>query len=217
MIRNETGQGPAEGRMRLPAPKRASGLRRVSAGASLVLALIPACGRSPPSEALLSDDPKRVTIRLQSPAFPEGGAIPKLCTCDGKDVSPPLRWSGIPEAARSLALVVEDPDAPRGTWTHWVLFDIPADVGELSEGMPTEERVALGKDSRTALQGRNDFGRTGYGGPCPPGGTHRYVFRLFALDTESVLGPGATREQLLRAIRGHVLAEGRLTGVYSRG
>jgi Raf kinase inhibitor-like YbhB/YbcL family protein len=157
-----------------------------------------------------------MTIRLQSPAFLEGGAIPKTYGCDGKDVSPPLKWSGVPETARSLAVVVEDPDAPLGTWTHWVLFDLAADLRELNEGVPTAERVELGSGGHSALQGKNDFGKTGYGGPCPPGGTHHYVFRVFALDASPDLGPGATRQQLLRAIKGHVLAEGRLTGLYSK-
>jgi Raf kinase inhibitor-like YbhB/YbcL family protein len=191
--------------------------RRLPIGVTVLLAALPACGGGPSTEAILPEDPKRNTIHLESPAFADGGAIPKTYTCDGGDVSPPLKWSGVPEAAKSLALVVEDPDAPRGTWTHWVLFDIPADVGELPQGVPTEGRVELGPGGKAARQGKNDFGKTGYGGPCPPSGTHRYVFRIYALGTELGLGPGTTRDQLLRAVKGHVLAEGRLTGRYSRG
>jgi Raf kinase inhibitor-like YbhB/YbcL family protein len=182
-----------------------------------LLALLPGCGRSPTTESILPEGPNMTAIHLQSPAFADGGAIPKLYTCDGKDISPPLEWSGVPGPARSLALVVEDPDAPRGTWTHWVLFDVPADLGSLPEAVPTDERVGLGAGGKAARQGRNDFGKVGYGGPCPPGGTHHYVFRIYALDVELGLGPETTREALLRSVKGHVLAEGRLTGLYSRG
>jgi Raf kinase inhibitor-like YbhB/YbcL family protein len=185
--------------------------RRFSIGVGLLLAALPACGGSPTAESILPEDPKLSTIHLESPAFADVGAIPQVYTCDGEDVSPPLKWSGVPEAAKSLALVVEDPDAPRGTWTHWVLFDLPADVTELPRGVPADGRVDLG-NGKAARQGRNDFGKAGYGGPCPPSGTHRYVFRLFALDAEPGLGPGATRQDLLRSIKNHVLAEGKLTG-----
>jgi Raf kinase inhibitor-like YbhB/YbcL family protein len=195
---------------------RSARKRWVSLSASLVLASLPSCGGGPSNESIVPEEPGKLTVRLRSPAFADGGAIPKLFTCDGKDVSPPLDWSDVPRAAKSLALVVEDPDAPRGTWTHWVLFDLPAVLKELPEAVPTEARVELGSGERSARQGKNDFGKAGYGGPCPPGGTHRYVFRLFALDAELGLGPETTREQLLRSIRGQVLAEGRLTGKYSR-
>ncbi len=216
MIRTDKGTVPADESLRSQASGRASALRRVSICLSILLALLPACGRTPSSEALLPEDPKKITIRLRSPAFADGGAIPKIYTCDGQDSSPPLGWSGVPDATRSMALVVEDPDAPAGTWTHWVLFDLPANVTELGEGLPARAQVDLGAAGTTARQGRNDFGKVGYGGPCPPRGTHHYVFRIFALDARPDLEPGTTRQQLLRAIRGHVLAEGRLVGVYSR-
>ncbi len=157
-----------------------------------------------------------MAIPIASQAFSSGGTIPTLYTCDGKDVSPPLTWSGIPEKARSIALICDDPDAPRGTWTHWVLFDLPANISGLGEGVPPQERVTVAPGGATALQGKNDFGKTGYGGPCPPSGTHRYFFRIYALDTELGLGPKTTRQDLLRAIKGHVLAEGELMGRYSR-
>jgi Raf kinase inhibitor-like YbhB/YbcL family protein len=189
-----------------------SGLRR----ASIALALIVGCGRSPSSEAIIPEDPKKLTILLRSDSFADGGDIPKAYTCDGKDTSPPLSWSGVPEGARSLALVVEDPDAPRGTWAHWVLFDLAPDVVELAGAVPSGETFAPKGGAKAARQGKNDFGNLGYGGPCPPSGTHRYVFRLYALDAELALAPGATREQVLRAMNGHVLAEGRLTGRYRR-
>ena len=164
----------------------------------------------------MTDDPKRLTINLTSTAFSEGVTIPRVYTCDGKDISPPLAWSGVPEATRSLALICDDPDAPRGTWTHWVLYDLPADVTQLQEGIPPHEQVVLGPGGAAARQGRNDFGKVGYGGPCPPGGTHRYFFRLYALDDRPELGAGATKERLVGAMQGHVLAEGRLMGTYSR-
>jgi Raf kinase inhibitor-like YbhB/YbcL family protein len=181
--------------------------------------LLASCGRSTPTDSVLPDDPARLTIRLRSPAFADGGAIPPVYTCDGKDISPPLTWSGVPEAALSLALIGDDPDAPRGTWTHWVLYDLTPDVTGLPEGLPPENPPHLGSAQGAGddmRQGRNDFGRIGYGGPCPPGGTHRYVFRLYALDARLNLEPGATRDQVLHASKGHVLAEGRLVGTYSR-
>ena len=192
-------------------------MRRISIGISIIVLLLPAGGRSPSTESLLPDkEAKSMTILIESPAFPDGGTIPKLYTCDGKDISPPLRWSGVPEAARSLALICEDPDAPRGTWTHWVIFDIPATVKSLGEGVAATERVTVAAGEEPALQGTNDFGKIGYGGPCPPGGTHHYLFRIYALDTRLGLGPKTTRLGLLGSIKGHILAEGKLTGLYSR-
>jgi Raf kinase inhibitor-like YbhB/YbcL family protein len=150
-------------------------------------------------------------LEIKSAAFSEGEAIPGKYTCDGKDVSPPLSWSGAPAGAKSFALICDDPDAPSGDWVHWVVFDLPPSSTGLPEGVPAREEIAGG-----GRQGRNDFRKTGYGGPCPPGGTHRYVFSLFALDRELGLGAGATKAQLSAAMKGHVLAEGRLTGKYSR-
>ena len=141
-----------------------------------------------------------MSIRLESLAFEEGKSIPRKYTCDGEDISPPLNWSGVPEEARSLVLIADDPDAPRGIWTHWVLFDLPVEVSELPKGLPAEKTVlvASGEARHTARQGRNDFRKLGYGGPCPPSGTHRYSFRLYALDDSLGLEPGATRQQVLR-------------------
>jgi hypothetical protein len=149
---------------------------------------------------------------LTSPAFSDGERIPDRYTCVGEDVSPPLRWEGVPEGTKSFALVVEDPDAPGGTFIHWVLYNLPATISELAEGVPRTERLASG-----ALQGVNDFGVVGYRGPCPPpGAPHRYFFILRALDVELDLKPGATKAQLERASQGHVLAEAELMGKYSR-
>jgi len=153
-----------------------------------------------------------MSIQLTSTAFAEGKPIPSKYTCDGADVSPPLKWSNVPEGTKSIALVSDDPDAPVGTWVHWVIYNIPPDVTELAEGVPKSEVLTNG-----AKQGMTDFKRIGYGGPCPrPGGPHRYFFKLYALDAELDLKPGATKQQLLRAMEGHILAEGQLMGTYQR-
>jgi Raf kinase inhibitor-like YbhB/YbcL family protein len=152
-----------------------------------------------------------MTLKLRSTVFQEGGMIPSKFTCDGEDVSPPLFWSGVPESAKSLVLVCEDPDAPRGTWTHWVVYRIPATAHALHEALPTRDTLDDG-----TRQGKNDFQKIGYGGPCPPSGTHRYYFKLYALDTELDLPSAPTRDQLLKAIDGHTLAQGELMGRYTR-
>jgi len=150
-------------------------------------------------------------IKVTSRAFQEGGMIPRRYTCDGEDVSPPLAWTGVPEGTKTIALIGDDPDAPMGTWVHWVLFNLPANIKELAEAVPADKELLSG-----AKQGRNDFRRIGYGGPCPPGGTHRYFFRLYALDSVLDLAAGASKADLLKAIQGHVLAEGQLMGKYKR-
>jgi Raf kinase inhibitor-like YbhB/YbcL family protein len=152
-------------------------------------------------------------LTVNSSAFTEGGGIPARYTCEGQDVSPPLAWSGLPAGTKSLALIVDDPDAPdpkapKRTWVHWVLYDIPPTATSLPEG------GALPSGIR---EGRNDWGRKGYGGPCPPVGRHRYFHKLYALDT--VLGDlgEPTKAQVEKAMEGHVLAEGRLMGTYEKG
>jgi Raf kinase inhibitor-like YbhB/YbcL family protein len=192
-------------------------MRRSAFGFSIVFLLFPSCGRSPTTESLLPENnAKGLTISIESPGFTSGGAIPKRYACDGANIAPPLAWSGIPENAVSLALICEDPDAPKGTWTHWVIFDLPASVRGLKEGVPVNETLAVTTEEGTATQGKNDFGKTGYGGPCPPSGSHRYIFRIYALDAKLGLGPKTSRAGLLRAIKDHVLAEGQLIGKYSR-
>ncbi|MBI4469028.1 MAG: YbhB/YbcL family Raf kinase inhibitor-like protein [Acidobacteria bacterium] len=151
------------------------------------------------------------TLELSSLAFQEGGSIPREYTCDGKDISPPLAWDGIPDLAVTLSLICDDPDAPRGTWVHWVLFNLPATVTSLPAGVPGTPQVNGG-----GQQGINDFRKSGYGGPCPPSGTHRYYFRLYALDVELNLGSSTSRSQLSKAMEGHVLAEAQLMGRYAR-
>lgn len=147
-----------------------------------------------------------MSIQLTSSAFEHGGTIPQKYTCDGADISPPLAWSSVPQATQSLALIMDDPDAPLGTWVHWVLFDIPAEVRELPEGA-----TELGVD------GQNSWRRTGYGGPCPPPGKpHRYIFKLYALDTQLNLQAGVDRKAVERAMQGHILVQGELMGMYGR-
>ena len=153
-----------------------------------------------------------MAMQISSPAFSAGESIPKKFTCDGPDVSPKLSWGDSPAKAQSFALIMDDPDAPVGTWVHWVLYDVPADAKELSEAMPKQEQLAGG-----ARQGRNDFGKTGYGGPCPPPGKpHRYFFKLYALDTKLNLKAGATKADVERAMKGHILAQAELIGKYGR-
>jgi Raf kinase inhibitor-like YbhB/YbcL family protein len=154
---------------------------------------------------------KKMGITITSTAFTEGGMIPRQYTCDGEDISPPLAWTGVPDGTKSLALICDDPDAPVGTWVHWVLFSMPPSAKELGAKVPPKEILENG-----AKQGINDFRRIRYNGPCPPGGTHRYVFKFYALDTQIALDAGSTKTQLLKAMEGHILAEGQLTGKYSR-
>ena len=149
---------------------------------------------------------------LRSPAFGHEASIPARHTCDGEDLSPELRWSDPPAGTQSFVLVVDDPDAPRGTWVHWLLWNLPADAVELGEGMPPRPELPSG-----TRQGLNDGGDLGYAGPCPPAGKpHRYFFRLYALDTALNLPPGVNRSDLDTAMAGHILAGGTTVGVYER-
>lgn len=167
---------------------------------------------APPGEAGAAEEGAAMTIQLTSKAFEEGATIPKVHTCDAEDVSPPLMWSDVPEGAKSLALICDDPDAPMGTWVHWVLYDLPADVTGLPQGVPKAETLDNG-----AKQGVTDFRRVGYGGPCPPPGKpHRYFFKLYAIDKNLGLEPGVKKSDVLKAMEGHVLAEGQLMGTYGR-
>jgi len=150
-------------------------------------------------------------IKITSSAFEDGGLIPAKYTCDGADISPPLQWEAVPEGTKSIALICDDPDAPMGTFVHWVIFGLPAEERELAENIPSDETLPSG-----AKQGVSDFGRIGYGGPCPPSGTHRYFFKIYALDTEIALAAGASKRELLGAMEGHILGQGQLIGKYKR-
>jgi len=153
-----------------------------------------------------------MTLKITSQAFAHQAQIPQPYTCDGADISPPLAWTEPPGGTKSLALIADDPDAPVGTWVHWVLYNIPAQTRTLPENVPKTETLADG-----AKQGLNDFRRIGYGGPCPPPGpAHRYFFKLYALDISLDLPPKATKAQLERAMVGHILEQAELLGRYQR-
>jgi Raf kinase inhibitor-like YbhB/YbcL family protein len=148
---------------------------------------------------------ERARIKITSSAFQEGGNIPSKFTCDGSDTSPPLQITGIPSEAKSLALIADDPDAPGGLFTHWLVWNIPPQTNSIAEGSAPK-----------GVHGTNDFGKSGYRGPCPPPGTHRYSFKIFALDRELDLPSGAKRSQVDAAMKGHVIAQGELMGRYAR-
>ena len=151
-----------------------------------------------------------MALQLTAKAFHDGQAIPKKYTCDGQDVSPELAWSGAPEGTKSLALIVDDPDAPAKVWVHWVIYDLPADTGGLPEAISQDRELRDG-----ARQGKNDFGKIGYGGPCPPRGpAHRYFFKLYALREKTGLKPGASKDDLERAMKGRIVAQATLTGKF---
>jgi Raf kinase inhibitor-like YbhB/YbcL family protein len=153
-----------------------------------------------------------MTFSLESSAFDPGGVIPRQYSCDGADQSPPLSWRELPQGSRSLAFIVEDPDAPGGTFTHWVLFNVPPDAPALPAGVPKQADLPDG-----ARQGRNDFRRVGYGGPCPlRGSSHHYIFHGYALDTTLGVTAGAAASEVRAAARGHILAEAQLVGTYGR-
>ena len=172
--------------------------------AALVLTAGPAC--------TAGEGGKAMGLELSSAEFAPGSDIPAKFTCEGPDASPSLSWGGLPDGTQSVCLIMDDPDAPVGTWVHWVLYDLPPGTRELPEGVPAEEQLSSG-----ARQGRNDFGRIGYGGPCPPPGSpHRYFFKLYALDAPTGLEPGATKAELERAMQGHVLMQAELIGLYRR-
>jgi hypothetical protein len=175
-------------------------------------ALIPSPSATTAPSEMTGEGVALATLELTSEAFGPQEAIPQRFTCDFWDTSPPLSWSAPPDGTQSFALIMDDPDAPMRTWVHWVLFNVPADERALPENVPAEEQLSDG-----SLHGKNSWGRSDYGGPCPPSGsTHRYVFKLYALDTQLDLEAGATKKQVLDAIDGHVLGYGELVGTYSR-
>lgn len=151
------------------------------------------------------------TMKLTSPAFEANQLIPRQYTCDGEDISPPLNWDEPPANTKSLALICDDPDAPRKTWVHWVVYNLPPTTRSLAENISTNDN-----NMADGLQGLNDFKKLQYGGPCPPGGTHRYFFKLYALDTILELKSGATKAEVEAAMKGHILAQAELIGLYSR-
>lgn len=152
-----------------------------------------------------------MSIELTSSAFKQGQLIPQVYSCKGNDISPALSWGDPPVGTQAFALIMDDPDAPAGTWVHWVVFNIPATSRGLSEAIPSGPSLSDG-----SLQGKNSSGNTGYNGPCPPSGTHRYFFKLYALDEMLGIAPGADKGELLKAMSGHILAQGELMGTFSK-
>ncbi len=150
-------------------------------------------------------------FRLTSSAFQQGDPIPTIHSCDGEDTSPRLTWTNPPAGVQSFALIFDDPDAPGGTWVHWVLFNLPAETRSLPADVPPDPELASG-----GVHGSNSWNSIGYGGPCPPGGEHRYFFKLYALDSVLDVEVSATKEQLLEAMEDHIVAEAELMGTYSR-
>ena len=190
-----------------PAPEPAEELPPVMAEEAAE-ELIPDETPLPPTEEPETADeeegPAMVELTLTSPVFAEGEAIPIQFSCDGDDLSPELAWAGIPDGTASLVLFFDDPDAPGGTWDHWILFNIPADL------------TGLAQDGTAGTDGNNSWNRTGYGGPCPPGGTHRYFFKLYAIDTRLDLPEGAAKGEIESAMEGHILGQVELMGTYTR-
>lgn len=166
-----------------------------------------------PTEASSDVMEPALPFELISTAFEQGEPIPVKYSCDGEDISPSLAWGDPPAGTQSLALIMDDPDAPVGTWDHWILFNISPDLRELEENLPI---TGKNQDPEAIFVGNNSWGRADYGGPCPPSGTHRYFFKLYALDTTVSLLPGATKQELLSAMEGHILAETELMGTFSR-
>ena len=177
----------------------------------ILLIPVVSCGNSA-SGAAQGNDPARSTFHIESAAFKEGAFIPARFSCQGENVSPPLAWADPPAGVRSFTLIVEDPDAPAGTWTHWVAYNLPARARAMAENTPKQGELSNG-----GLQGTSSFGSVGYGGPCPPPGkAHRYFFRLYALDTVLNLKAGATRSDVVAAMKGHVVGEAQLMGRFKR-
>jgi Raf kinase inhibitor-like YbhB/YbcL family protein len=182
--------------------------------AVLILVLIGCTSRPQPvAQPPAVDTPKdnNSGIKLTSTAFKEGQPIPATYTCKGVNVSPPLEWSGAPKTAKTLAIIADDPDAPGGTWVHWVLYNLPSENIGLVEMVPVTENLKAG-----GFQGKNDFGKIGYGGPCPPSGTHHYFFKIYALDAELPLKAGATKAEVEKAMVGHIVSQGQLMGTFGR-
>ena len=189
-------------------PLRAYSATRVALCLMLLGMLAAGCASQ---ETALSEEDE-MALSLSSPVFQEGEKIPVKYTCDGQDMSPPLMWGEPPPGTQAFALIMDDPDAPGGVFTHWVIFNLPVDSREFPEAVPRDNQL-----ENKALQGMTDFGRVGYGGPCPPPGpAHHYLFSLYALDQPLDLNAGASKKQVLDAMHGHILAQGQLTGIYQR-
>lgn len=180
----------------------------------LILLFLAACAQTPAQQPAGPAGTAPAALTITSPAFTQGAAIPQKYSCQGDDSSPALQWSAPPQGTQSLALIVDDPDAPSGTWVHWVVYNIPADARELAQGASKGKAASFNLPAGT-VQGISSFKRSSYGGPCPPSGTHRYFFHLYALDT-AINTPNLDKAGLLSAMQGHVLSAGELMGTYQK-
>ncbi|HUX12612.1 MAG TPA: YbhB/YbcL family Raf kinase inhibitor-like protein, partial [Spirochaetia bacterium] len=186
-------------------------IRRLAIALLMCVPFVAVIADGQPVPAGPSGEGRNTHMVITSKAFENQHAIPAEYSCHGQDVSPALRWEDVPSETKSLALIVDDPDAPMGTWVHWVVYNIPVDRTAFERAVPKTERLQDG-----TFQGKGSNGRIGYAGPCPPSGTHRYFFKLYALDAQLSLRPGATKEQLLSAMQGHILQQSELVGTFSK-
>jgi hypothetical protein len=177
----------------------------------LLLAVVVTFGFSERFLSSCKTDKMKTSLTITSSAFADSAFIPEKYTCDRENVSPAIAWSKGPDNTKTYALICDDPDAPSKVWVHWVLFNIPVSVDSLSENQPADETILT-----SAINGNNDFGTPGYSGPCPPGGIHHYCFKVYALDCSLSLNAGATKAEVVSAMKDHILAEGMLTGKYQR-
>lgn len=197
--------------MVLSSPDRIS-QRLFRAVSLLLIAVLPVLSQRQPQDRATTVGAPAMTFALRSPDFPDGANIPRPFTCEGEDRSPALEWSDAPSGTKTFALIVDDPDAPVGTWVHWVIYNLPETTRALKGGMEKQEQLADG-----SRQGRNDFRKTGYNGPCPPPGKpHRYFFKLYALSTKLTLAPGASKSDVEHAMEGHILGRTEWMGRYQR-
>jgi|WetSurMetagenome_2_1015567.scaffolds.fasta_scaffold197880_2 Raf kinase inhibitor-like YbhB/YbcL family protein len=187
------------------------GTLMLAIGLTTAIILASSCRTESADKPAAGKADSKMSINLTSTAFKHEGMIPSQYTCDGLDISPQLAWSNVPEGTKSFALICDDPDAPVGDWVHWVLYNIPPATREIAEKITNAEKLPSG-----ALHGKTDFNRYGYGGPCPPGGTHRYFFKLYALDSTLTFKEAATKKTLLEAMKGHILGQAELMGKYKR-
>ncbi|HKI55379.1 MAG TPA: YbhB/YbcL family Raf kinase inhibitor-like protein [Anaerolineales bacterium] len=190
-------------------------MKRLTLYLLIAIILLSACSPSKPTPEQTTNDPlgmeDAMPIEITSSAFTHEAAIPAKYTCRGENISPALSWGEPPAGTQSFAIIMDDPDAPNGTWVHWVLFNIPVSARSLPEAFPSDTTLPDG-----SLSGNSSFGSPGYGGPCPPSGTHRYFFKLYALDEMLAISAGATKGELEKAMVGHILAQGELMGTFSK-
>jgi len=184
--------------------------------ALLATTMVAACVKQQKPSSVMAPGPGQTpspsnVFTLTSNAFKDGQPIPRQYTCDGVNVSPGLEWTGVPKTAKTITIIADDPDAPSGTFTHWVLYNLPSETMGMVENLPATQNLKSG-----GQQGENDFDQVGYGGPCPPSGTHHYFFKIYALDDELTLNAGAKKADVEKAMEGHIVGQAQLMGTYKR-